>query len=56
MDKMVEGKMSEQNFSTPLNFLSGRGWTYTDMSEIRILRIIAGANLLEKTERFSGCK
>ena len=47
MDKMVEGMIIEQN---PLYFPTGRGWTYTDMSEIRILRINAGANLLSLTD------
>ena len=50
MDKMVEGKMTEQNFRTPLHFPAGRRWTYTDMSEIKILRITAGANLLSLTD------
>lgn len=47
MDRIVEGKMMEQN---PLAFPIRSGWTYNDMSEIRILRITAGANLLSLTD------
>jgi hypothetical protein len=63
IDKMVEGKM-KQNFSIPLNFPSGTGWTYTDMSN-KNLKDYCWSQLAcsdwqhsvpSVTEQFSGCK